>query len=459
MPSSPPSIPLTGADCFLRAFDHEVRRNAGASHVSQLVLRLGPGFDPAVLEKWIAEVVPANPILRAPIGRRYGVLEPRYFTGRSNAAPLPPVRVIDTELPEGVDPEALGCGDVALPARFFAAMNEIFEPSRGELLRFDVVRYGGGALGSDLAISWLHMLLDGSGSEGFVRWLDECFRGVSRADDPPGGGVGEALSELPPDVPRSEHGDRARAWKSAMDKLGEEPVHSLAGPLARTQQSLRYRITTFDSAQTQTITQRAAASAGFLTPMLFYLAASIRAHLALFRGRGVDPGHIVVPLPVNLRPKGSEGAIFRTHVSLFWFHATPEECVDMRVLIEVLKAQRRHAISGHFSENGIIAMDYARYAPRGMYARMARRSFGGELGSFFFAYTGEFIPGLETFMGAPVRNGFHAPPVPPSPGSSIAFSLREGRLNATHVSQEGVLRLGEAEIFEASLRRDLLGED
>ena len=40
------SVPLTGADCFLRAFDGEVRRLTGASHLSQLVLRLGPGFDP-----------------------------------------------------------------------------------------------------------------------------------------------------------------------------------------------------------------------------------------------------------------------------------------------------------------------------------------------------------------------------------------------------------------------------
>ena len=46
--------------------------------------------------------------------------------------------------------------------------------------------------------------------------------------------------------------------------------------------------------------------AGFLTPMLFYLAATIRAHDAVFRARGSDPVSYVVPLPVNLRPKGSE---------------------------------------------------------------------------------------------------------------------------------------------------------
>ena len=44
-PQAPAALPLTGADCFLRAFEAEVRRTADASHLSQLVLRLGPGFD------------------------------------------------------------------------------------------------------------------------------------------------------------------------------------------------------------------------------------------------------------------------------------------------------------------------------------------------------------------------------------------------------------------------------
>ena len=45
----PEAVPLTGADCFLRAFDFEVRRMAGSSHLSQLVLRLGPGPKPQVV--------------------------------------------------------------------------------------------------------------------------------------------------------------------------------------------------------------------------------------------------------------------------------------------------------------------------------------------------------------------------------------------------------------------------
>ena len=63
-------LPLTGADAFLLAFDGETRRRNRANHLSQIVLRLGPGFAPDAFARVLAEVVEANPILRAPIRRR-----------------------------------------------------------------------------------------------------------------------------------------------------------------------------------------------------------------------------------------------------------------------------------------------------------------------------------------------------------------------------------------------------
>ena len=102
-------------------------------------------------------------------------------------------------------------------------------------------------------------------------------------------------------------------------------------------------------------------------------------------------------------------------------------------------------------------MDYARYAPARLYARLARRSFGGELCSFFFAFTDQFLPGMDAFLGAPIENAFHAPSVPPSPGSSVILSVRGGRLNLTHVYQQGAISAEERALLRARLRDDLLG--
>ena len=62
-----------------------------------------------------------------------------------------------------------------LPLNPRAMLNEPFDGSRGELLRFDLVPRAVG--GTDLGMSWLHMLLDGSGSEKFMTRLDQCHRG------------------------------------------------------------------------------------------------------------------------------------------------------------------------------------------------------------------------------------------------------------------------------------------
>jgi hypothetical protein len=435
-------IPLTGADCFLRAFDWETRRNSGASHASQLVLRLGPGFDAAAFAKLLAEVSEAQPILRAPIRRPWGVLPPEYRLERAARAPLPEVAIHD-----------LPTGDAALPPLFAARLNEKFDGRGGVLLRADVVRYAGGAAGSDLALTWLHMLLDGSGSERFVRWLDEVGRGLASPSALP-----ETVTPEPPREGARTRGEQAMRWQRRLQSFAARAPRSLAGPLRRVPQRLEVELETFSPEETERIAERARSQAGFLTPMLFYLAASIRAHLAVFQLRGIDPRSFVVPLPVNLRAKGSGGALFGTRVSLLWFQVTPEACQSFESLLAELKAQRLAAIKDGMVEAGAAAMDYARWAPRALYARMARRSFGGELCSFFFAYTDQFLPGMDSFLGAPIGNAFHAPSVPPSPGSGAVYSLRGGRLNFTHVRQTGVFSGFELVRFREALRRDLLGE-
>ncbi len=438
-------VALTGADCFLRAFDHEIQRMNGARHLSQLVLRLGPGLDTGVLEKLVQDIAREQPIVRAPIDRRLGIGAPVYRLARGAQCPMPEIQVHEAGAPAAE----------SLPPLFAERLNQPRSLRAGELLRFDLVRYAGGAAGTDLAMTWLHMLFDGSGSEAFLRWLDACYRGESSPSELPDPAE---LDPAPPAVPSlRERGERARAWQHWIDGFAAAPPHSLAGPLRRTRQALRYERMRFDAAQSQAIAERAKARAGFLTPMLFYLAAAIRGHHAVHRARGTDPGHYLVPLPVNRRPRGREGAIFRTHVSLLWFHVPASLAERLPELLEELKAQRLAAIRAGHVEGGSFAMDFARFAPRRLYSHMARRGFGGELCSFFFAYTGEFLGGLERFLGCELLDGFHVAPVPPSPGSCLALSYRGGRLNVTHAFQDGVLSEGERALFRESLRADLLG--
>ena len=443
----PDTVPLTGADCFLRAFDDEIRRKCGASHASQLVLRLGPGLDMAAFRGLIADVAAANPILHAPVRRRLGIGPPvfRLLPTRPGSVPR-------------VDEHSHPGPPARTPDLFFQRMNQRFDGRRGQLLHFDTVSYDGGQQGTDLAMTWLHLLFDGAGSEVFVRWLDECHRGLRSCGDLPADDVA-SISGLPDGLSARERGQRAMAWQASMTALGDSPPRSLAGPLSPVPQALRYRVDTLDERDTARVLSRAREKAGFLTPMLYFLAASIRAHHVVYEARGLDARSYVVPLPVDLRPKGPEQAIFQTRVSLLWFRVFPDVVKDFDTLLGELKRQRRSAIKDDLVINGAIAMDYARYAPMRVYAHMARRAFRGELCSFFFAYTGEFAAGLEEFLGAKVLNAFHAPAVPPSPGSASAIGLYGGRMNVTHVYQHGVFSSSERERFREQMLADLLGDD
>jgi hypothetical protein len=177
----------------------------------------------------------------------------------------------------------------------------------------------------------------------------------------------------------------------------------------------------------------------------------------VLRARGNVPESYVVPLPVDLRPKGGEGGVFRTRVSMIWLQVRADRVHDLALLLADLKEVRRRAIREHQVENGVAAMDYALRAPARLYARMTRRALRGELCSFFFGYTASFCDGLEEFFGARLLDGFHAPSVPPSPGSGVVFSLCGTHLNVTHVRQQGVLSEAELALFRAALVRDLTG--
>jgi hypothetical protein len=423
---------------MLRAFDREARRFHAASHASQLVLRLGPGLDVEALRRLIERTACDAPIVRAPIRRPWLIGAPIYDLTRAPTSEPPPLRVHDTDRDSSVP---------FPPEPFTAALNEPFAGSRGELLRFDLVRYADGA--ADLALTWLHMLLDGTGSELFLRALAGVGSGARDA-------VGLEVGDVDGGRPLSERGRRAREWQGFIESFARLPPRSPAGPLRRARQDLAYRVTTLDEDETRSVVARAGEKAGFMTPVTFYMAASIRAHHRLFQRRGAVPTSYVVPLPVNLRPRGQEGAIFRTHVSMIWFQVLPAQLESFDGLVAELKRQRRDAIRGGLIDAGADAIEFARYLPAGLFGRMVRRTFGGELCSFFFAFTGDFAAGVETFLGAPVRNGFHVPAVPPSPGSCAAMSLYGGRLNLTHVYQRGALSEEEVRRFAADMRAELL---
>ena len=150
--------------------------------------------------------------------------------------------------------------------------------------------------------------------------------------------------------------------------------------------------------------------------------------------------------------------MFQTNVALLWFHVARDHVVgDLADLVAELARQRRAGIRDGFLEASTAAMDFMRWAPARLHTWLARTSLGGEIASFYFAFTGEFIAGLTSFCGAEIVNGFHVPSVMPSPGSSIIMSLRDGRLNFAHIYQRDAVRADERRMLQERLLDDLRG--
>ncbi len=439
--TNPSAVALTGADCFLRAFDAEVRRHSDAGHLAQLVLRMGPGFSSDAFKALLRSVARANPIMRAPIRRRAAIGTPQYRLHKARPVDTIPIDVHRRDLRSDTSP----------PAPFLHRLNATMSARDGLLLAADIVEYSDTS--ADVALTWLHLLFDGAGSERFVEHLARCCNDpeYDRRIE-----IGQPVAKQPTTL--RERANMASAWHAAL--IGDEPrtIASPAGPLARVPQQLCYRWTQLEREQTAIIRERSRRIAGVLTPMLFYLAAAIRGHQAVARHRNQLPEKWLVPLPVNLRPKGSAGEIFRSHVALIWFHALPSQAEDFEGLIEVLKQQRITAIKNGHIEAGAAAMDFVRMAPARVFTKLARRDYNGELCSFFFAFTDEFAPQARQLCGAAIESGSHVPSVPPSPGSNVVASLRDDRLTLTQIRQHGALSDEEDEILRAQVLADLLGQ-
>lgn len=439
-------IPLTGADCFLRAFDYEARRYHGASHLAQLVVRLGPGFDVTRFEARLARVVRDHPVLRAAVRRAFGIGAPTYFVP-SKAGPGLPL-LVTQQTSHGKPRER------PIPAVFFERLNDTFALERGDLLRFDIVRYDDGEA-TDLAMTWAHMLFDASGSEQLIAHL--------AADDEDGAGSAGNTNGAPAVAGPSfswrrfaQEAQVARRWGERMVTLGNPPPRSLAGRLRTVRQRLRYTLTTLTVAETATVVERGGRYAGFLMPAMFYLAAAMRAHAAVLSLRRAEPECFLVPLPVHIPPAEKSTLVIGTHVSLMWFRVLTEHARDLGTLVVELKRQRLEQIRDHAIEETATALDFVRLLPLRTYAYMLRRNLHGELASFVFSFTGQFLPQLQTMAGAEVLNAFHAPAVQPSPGSGFIMSIRRGALNIAHVYQDGVMTDAERALLHAHLLDDLL---
>jgi hypothetical protein len=324
-----------------------------------------------------------------------------------------------------------------------AELNSAIDPVREPPLRFLIIDGGPGCPGGRgfLVLSWFHPLMDPRGAQNMLRHLADLDR-----DRSPGGAPPVAAA---PD-PRSLR-ERARLGRRTLDYMrtltSAPPVSPGTG------------LTTFGRArfwQGGFVPRRAPAGDTRATRDIGWRLAIVgQAMSALWQKRGLPDVPFLVPISVDLRPKGGEGAIIGNWLAFHFARFTPSETADVAGLARSLRLQMAEAVRDGQIDANEVGMEFLRYRPLWMMPRSLPGRARGETFSFNCADTGDFLPALTTMFGRRVVNAYHAPAVLPRPGIGVFFNRCAARNNLVVSWVEGAMSEDEVAQIAETVREGM----
>ena len=322
-------------------------------------------------------------------------------------------------------------------------LNDRIDPWRQPLIRFLVLEESAGER-SALVVAFSRPLMDPHGAETFLVQLDELDRS-------PNASPWECRPVFEPPLdprPLRVRGPIARRSQGFLRAIAAVPPLSL-GRGVREPGRVRIR----RALLSDTTTPRAHRET------TFRLAAVGKAVNRLWQRRGLPDVPFLIPVSVDMRPKGERGPTFGNYLTFHFARFLPSETGDSRELASRLRLQMAEALREGSIDAHWVSMEFTRYRTlRGILKEMAWARNGGDPFSFNCADTGEFAPGLDQFLGAPVRRAFHAPAVLPRPGIGVFFTRCRGLEGVTVCWVEGVLNESEAQEILDGVVDELGGE-
>ncbi|WP_437314463.1 wax ester/triacylglycerol synthase domain-containing protein [Sorangium sp. So ce385] len=433
------TVLLGGIDHFHLMNDRAMRARGQAGNHCLYVLELDGRLDLGRLAARLERATRALPELRfrldnSVLGR---VGRPRWVVDHHRRAPEPRLHEV--------------AGERERAARIEALLAERISGERPWAL--DVVR--GAGEGDTVVLRHHHALTDGRGADRLAAWL--------------GSGSGDALDDPPlrqerHDAPerllaamgRDERLALARAYKAHVLALGRAPILSLAracpGVRAATSRVARLALS---AEETRAFDLRVRQRARLAETSLMLIAAARLADRALV-ARGFAPTHHVVPLPLSLDPKGGSRRLFGNHLTMVLLSLGRDELYDDARAVARVAEQQRAMVRDRLDLAMIAALDLARWLPGPVYRWLGDQPFEGELASLIVSNPGAVT--VDRFAGLPVRSAYPLPAVVTPPGFQVIFSRFGGRLSASIVYGDGLLRPDEAAAMPGALRAELLGE-
>ena len=307
-------------------------------------------------------------------------------------------------------------------------INTAIDPRREPPLRFLLLDGAQEAVGAGvLVLTWFHPLMDPRGAQNLLHHLVHLDR---HPGDTPWGRTPPVFERAPDARSFRERGRLARKSLAYMRTLPR--VQPVSSPAARPAGRVCFRHVSFAE-------RDAAARPVRVTREIWWRLAVVgKAMRRLWEQQSVPDVPFLLPIAVDLRPKGDLGPTFGNTLAFHFARFRPSDAADVPRLARLLREQLADAMRSGQIEANAVAMDFLQYRPLAFVRRALRRT-GGETFSFNCADVTDFPAALDPCFGRRVLNAYHVPAVPPRPGIGVFFNRCSGRNNLVVAWIDGVV--------------------
>jgi NRPS condensation-like uncharacterized protein len=418
-------ILLTEADCFMYTLEkHMIRQAEGSTNVCHYVLELRGNVDQEKLTKYLQSIPQLNwlaslaPIKTSPVA----IPAWKSFEKRG---PIP-ITVINSD---DVIPDEV--------------LNQKLKKTEHQA-RFTLVNRSNG----DWAIifSWHHLIMDGYAAVLLLQQL-------AKSD------LQNLKSVIDPDPKKmlglAQLKNAARA-KFFIDKVSRQPLTSIAPKEKLVSQKQKIKTVQFNEEETKSLDQLGLQVGARFGRSPLYLAASARSVYQILKNRGVPVKNFWIPVPKDLRKKGSTGPLLGNHTSLMFYRLKEKVLSSFPETVISVNEQMISQIKSGISSDYDMLIRMLRRTPTPLYYFWVKGLRGGSLASFLFTVAADHPDELMKFHGHDVKGAWSFPSGVYPPGLSFAFMRFKNTLQLMICYFEGVVSEAEADEMANSIRHDLI---
>lgn len=289
-----------------------------------------------------------------------------------------------------------------------AELNAGIDPNQEPPVRFMVVEDRRNPSWGALVATWFHPLMDPRGGQNLLAYMaaldpDRC------ASE---GGAMAQLVPSPDTRPLRERGRMARRSVAYMAGLAAAPVVS-PGTRSAAPGRWRFRQQSYVDRDPPPRHRR---------DICWRLAVVGKAMAELWGRRGLGDTPFLVPISVDLRPKGEPGPIFGNMLAFHFARFRPSETRDVANLARALRGQMTEALRDGQIEANAVAMEFLGYRPVSRMLRELTWTAARETFSYNCADLMDVPAELADLFGRQPVNAYHVPAVPPRPGVGVFFN-------------------------------------